>query len=139
MGPSNFCLLGYQKDGRIVADVLEAKAMKIYHGLKDVPELAGLSRSERRQVLRACFIRFGFSDWHWWLAASAELVFILLGGFVGIVLHYLFGFPAFVDYACKAAGLAMGLSIYGIIYYSVVIDRLRPRFRDYIAAGKLRV
>jgi hypothetical protein len=113
--------------------------MKIYHGLKDVPELAGLSRSERRKVVRDCFFRYGFSDWPFWVALLAEFIFILLGVLAGIALHYGFGFPAFADYTCRFVGLAIGATIYTLMYYSVVIDRLRPHFRDYIAETKLRI
>ena len=111
--------------------------MKIYHGFKDVPELAGLSRSERRKVLRACFFRYGFRDWPLWVALLAQFVFILAGDMTGVVLRYGFGYSETVDYACAFVGLKISATIYTLMYYSVVIDHLRPRFRDYIAAGRL--
>ena len=110
--------------------------MKIYWGLKDVPELASLSRTQRRKVLRACFIEFGFSDWHFWVAFLVFFVFIVLGGLTGNVLHYGLGLPAIVDYACKLVGLIAGWLVYALTYYTVLIDRLRPHFRDYIAGMK---
>ena len=111
--------------------------MKIYWGWKDVPELAGLSRSERRKVVRDCFSRFGFGFWQFWVGELAIFVFACLGGVTGVALRYGFGFSATVDYACAFIGLMIGLLVYSLIYYSVVLDRLRPRFRDYIAHRKV--
>jgi len=109
--------------------------MKIYWGWKDVPELADLSRSERRKVVRDCFFRFGFGLW-FWLGELAIFVFAVLGMVGGVTLRYGFGLSATVDYACVFIGLMVGLLIYSLIYYSVVLDRLRPHFRDYIAQRK---
>jgi hypothetical protein len=110
--------------------------MKIYWGWKDVPELAGLSRSERRKVVRDCFFRFGFGLWQFWVGQLAIVVFAVLGEVTGVTLRYGFGLPAGVDYACALVGGLIGLLIYSVLYYGVVTDRLRPHFRDYIAAHK---
>ena len=110
--------------------------MRIYWGRKDVPELAGLSRSERRKVVRDCFFRFGFGLWQFWVSQLAVFVFAVLGIVTGVTLRYGFGFSATVEYACAFIGLVVGLLIYALIYYSVVLDRLRPHFRDYIAQRK---
>ena len=61
--------------------------MKIYWGWKDVPELAGLSRSERRKVMRDCFSRFGFGFWQFWVGELAIFVFACLGGVTGVALR----------------------------------------------------
>jgi hypothetical protein len=110
--------------------------MKIYRGWKDVPELAGLSRSERRKVVRDCFLRFGFGLWQFWVGQLAILVFALVGSIIGFVLHDGFGLPSAVELACGLVGVLIGCSIYSLLYYGVVMDRLRPRFRDYIAERK---
>ena len=107
--------------------------MKIYWGCKDVPELAGLTRGERRKVVRDCFLRFGFRLWQFWVGELAIFVFTVLGVDSGVTLRYGFGFSATIEYACVFIGLVVGLLIYALIYYSVVLDRLRPHFRDYIA------
>ena len=108
--------------------------MKIYCGFKDVPELAGLSRTERRRVIRACFWKFGFGLWQWWAAFLVLWVFWSLGGLAGIIAEDVFGLSVAVCCACGLIGLMIGWLIYSLIYYSVVIDRLRPHFRDYIAS-----
>jgi hypothetical protein len=112
-------------------------AMKIYWGWKDVPELAGLPRSERRKVVRDCFFRFGFGFWQFWVAVSAIYVLAFLGEATGLALRYEFGFPAVVDYACALVGELIGCAIYSVVYYGVLMDRLRPHFRDYIAQRKV--
>jgi hypothetical protein len=112
--------------------------MKLYWRCKDVPELADLSRAQRRKVVRHCFFSYGLRDWHFWVAFLAEATCIIAGGIIGIILRYGFGFPAFVDYTCRAVGLLLGLSIYTVMYCGVITDRLRPHFRDYIAERNLR-
>jgi len=110
--------------------------MKIYCGWKDVPELAGLSRSERRKVVRDCIFRFGFGLWQFWVGQMAIFVFGVLGVETGVALRYGFGFSATVEYGCSVVGILIGLLIYSLIYYGVILDRLRPHFRDYIAQRK---
>jgi hypothetical protein len=107
--------------------------MKIYWGWKDVPELAGLSRRERCKVARDGFLRFGRRIWQFWVGVLAMYVFAFLGAFGGAALRYGFGFSATVGYACAFIGLMVDLLMYSLLYYSVVLDRLRPHFRDYIA------
>ena len=109
--------------------------MKVYWRLKDVPELAGLSWTDRIRVGRACFFRFGFGLWQFWVACLLEFVFIILGG-LAASLAYAFDLPRAVSYACGLVGVLTGCLIYGWIYSTVVIDRLRPHFRDYIAERK---
>jgi hypothetical protein len=111
--------------------------MKIYWSWKDVPELAGLPRSERRQVVRDCFFRFGLGLWQFWAGQLAIGVFAFLGAITGVVLHYEFGFPTVVDYACGLVGVLVGCLIYSVLYFGIVMDRLRPHFRDYIAQRKV--
>ena len=110
--------------------------MKIYWGWKDVPELAGLSRSERRKVVRDCFFRFGFGLW-FWVGQLAILVFALLGEVTGVILCYGLGLPPAVNYACGLVGVLIGCLLYSVLYYGVVMDRLRPHFRNYIAQTKV--
>ncbi|HUJ09617.1 MAG TPA: hypothetical protein VL171_06280 [Verrucomicrobiae bacterium] len=106
--------------------------MKIYRGWKDVPELAGLTRSQRRQVLRDCFFRFGFGLWQFWVGQLAILVFALSGDIIGLILEYAFGFPASIEWICGMAGVLIGCGIYSGIYYTVLMDKLRPHFREYL-------
>jgi hypothetical protein len=111
--------------------------MKIYHGLKDVPELSGLSRPERRKVVRDCFAKVGFGLREFWLGQSAIFIFSALGWTADILLQDVFGFPRAIGLACLLAGVLTGCLIYGWIYYTVLLEKLRPHFRDYIAGGKL--
>jgi hypothetical protein len=109
--------------------------VKVYWGFKDVPELANLSGTERRKVLRACF-RLAYRQWPFWVGQLAIFVFALLGDLIGLVLQYRFGFSEAVCYACGLAGVLTGCLIYTLVYYTILIDRLRPRFREYLGASR---
>ena len=108
--------------------------MKFYSGIKNVPELQGLSRAERRKVLRDCFFKHGFRLWQFWVGQLAIVVLAIMGDVVGVVLQYGYGFSDLVCFACGLVGVVMGCLIYSWIYYTVVIERLRPHFRDYLVA-----
>ncbi|MGO9246409.1 MAG: hypothetical protein ACLPT4_13585 [Verrucomicrobiia bacterium] len=110
--------------------------MKIYLLAKQIPELANLSRSDRRKVWRHCYWdMLGF--WQLWAGLAALIVFAILGDIIGLVLWGRFGFSQTVSYACALVGGLTGCLIDGWIYCAIVIERLRPRFRDYIAANKI--
>jgi hypothetical protein len=110
--------------------------MKICWGYKNVPELAGLSRSERRKVVRACFFEFAPGLWQWWVASLSIPVFGSLGGLAGIIIEDIFGLPDAVYYVSGFIGLMIGSLIYCLIYYGVLVDKFRQFFRDYIAKRK---
>ena len=107
--------------------------MKVYWRLKDVPELQNLSRGERRRVLRNSFFWYGYRMWQFWVGQLAIIVFAIIGDLLAVVLRYGYGFPYAV---CYPAGLVVGLMGCAIFayYYTVVVERLRPRFREYQAA-----
>jgi len=111
-------------------------AMKIYCGFKDVPELAGLSQTERRKVLRACLFEFAPGLWQWWVASLSIPVFGSLGGLAGIIIEDIFGLSDAVYYVSGLIGLMIGSLIYCLIYYGVLVDKFRQYFRDYIAKRK---
>ena len=51
--------------------------MRIYWNIKSVPELAGLSKQEREQVLKA-FRSKAFRHWQTWVAFVALIVWLLV-------------------------------------------------------------
>ena len=88
--------------------------MKIYWSYKDVPELAGLSPSERRRVRRAC-------NWRAFRSVrclTAFLICILCGG-----IGYALG---------RSWGGGIGVGIGAFIYIQVAIAYVRPFYADYI-------
>ncbi len=97
--------------------------MKIYWRNKDIPELAGLSRMERFKMMQACYWKFGFRYWQCWVALLVFVALIVLEEAVGLALPY----------------ILITVGIGSQIYQSIVVDRLRPHFRDYIAEEKRRV
>ena len=109
--------------------------MKAYGGFKDVPELANLSCRQRWKVMRkARFSSFVLHQWPFWLGQSFILVCVLAGDFVGLILEYRFGYSERIHLACAFTGLVIGGWGYSLIYYSVLVERFRPRLREYLAA-----
>jgi hypothetical protein len=101
--------------------------MKIYWSYKYVPELAALSPRERRAVVRSCFWRFT-RHWQCWLALAAYLVCGLVGVLVGALLEFAVGLPPAVHFVCVVLGACVG----AIIWCQVVLEQLRPDFRQYL-------
>jgi uncharacterized membrane protein YjdF len=110
-------------------------AMKIYWGYKDVPELAGLSWRERGKVIRACYWKVAFRNRRCWVAMLVGVVIVVLAVVIGDTLRYEFGKPDYVAFACFMVGGMAGQ----MIYRHVLIQQLRPHFRDYIAGRKPQV
>ena len=110
--------------------------MRIYWRYKDVPELMALSRSERREIVRVCFWKFGFRHWQCWVALFVFYLYLVaLGTVAGIVAQCGLGLPELAIFAC----ILIAVSIGSLIYSSVSIGQLRPHFRDYIAERKSHV
>ena len=95
--------------------------MKIYWSTKRIPELAGLSVSERKKVLRECHFRdltmlFLFCILLW-LSADMATWFadrMHLGWFGGLICHL-------------GGGAAAGVSV-----CNIQLTRIRPRIRQYL-------
>lgn len=103
--------------------------MKIYwRGKADIPELAGLSWSQRFKVWQTCYWKFGFRDRKCRITLLIFITLIVLGVIAGDATRYLFGLPPIVQYICWFVGVEMGI----LIYRSVLLERLRPHLRDYI-------
>jgi len=111
--------------------------MKIYWGWKDVPELGGLSRSQRRKIVRDCLFKHGFGFWQFWIGLAAVPILSFLGAMAGVILESGFGFSTAVYYACGLLGCLIGCLIYGWVYYTVVFEKLRPHFREYLQSKAL--
>jgi hypothetical protein len=115
---------------------LERRNVKIYLLAKQIPELANLSRSNRRKVWRHYYWNvLGF--WQFWVGQAALIVFAILGDITGLMLQDRLGFSDGVSLACALAGGLIGCLIDGWIFCTIVVERLRPRFRDYIATNKI--
>jgi hypothetical protein len=106
--------------------------LKIFWSFKDVPELADLSRSERRRVDRACHGETFKSR----LCLAALGVCVLccwLGILLGIGLLWLSGCSPGIYLAVGGViGSAIGGGIGGLIYGQIVTDYLRPFYADHI-------
>lgn len=106
--------------------------MKIYWSFKDVPELADLSRPERRRVNRACHGQT-FKSRRCLAALVVCVLCCWLGILLGIGLLWLFGCPPPICLAvgCVIGG-AIGGGIGGLIYGQIATDYLRPFYADYV-------
>ena len=77
----------------------------------------------------------GFGIGQCWAAQAVCCVFIALGVVAGIIAEYVFGLPVAVHWACNLVGVLTG----SLILRSVLVEQLRPHFRDYIAEKKIHV
>ena len=111
--------------------------MKVYRGFKDVPELANLSRHQRREVLRACFKRFAYREWSFWVGISLIYLLGFVGDLIGLILQDKFSVPDWVDYACFVTGTIIGGLTCTLIFYTVLIERFRPHLRGYLATHQI--
>ena len=110
--------------------------MKIYWRAKDIPELAGLSRPERRQAWQHSYLQI-LCFWQFWIGQLAIFVFSVVGYVMGLILQERFGVSDGAAEACTLVGVVTGCLIDGWIYCTIVIDRLRPYLREFIAANQL--
>jgi hypothetical protein len=107
--------------------------MSIYWSLKDVPELATLTRKQRRRVHERCLRR------HFWsapvtrrsIAAYFVLLVFLLGSLLaGISLSRVFGCPDNVWFIGTSAFFGTVVGKY--IFSRIAIPVLRPFYHDFI-------
>ena len=104
--------------------------MKIYCSLKQVPELASLTCSERRRVHDACNTTAIFRNRRCLAAFLLMFVLMAVGFFIGVMLHNFFNVSAhgFIREICAGIGGGIG----GFIFSEVTINYLRPYYADYI-------
>ena len=102
--------------------------MEFYWRYKDVPELEGLPRGTRREVVQACFWSYGFRHWQNWAAILLFLILVALGTLAGGTAEHVYGLPHVVHSACIMVGAVGG----ALIYFNVLVRQLRPHFREYI-------
>jgi uncharacterized membrane protein YeaQ/YmgE (transglycosylase-associated protein family) len=111
--------------------------VRIYWGFKDVPELANLSRSQRRKVLRACFRKFAYHQWLYGVGISLIYLLGFVGDMIGLVLQDKFGFSDRFDEVCGIIGTIIGGLICMLIFYTILIERFRPYLREYLATHQI--
>ena len=104
--------------------------MTFYWSLKQVPEMIGLSREERRRVHRACYRQHTFKSPR---CIVALVVCGLCGGVgaaAGGLSHFVLGVPPSIWQ--PALGAAIGGGVGGFIFSQTVTSYLRPFYADYI-------
>lgn len=104
--------------------------MAFYLSLKQVPELQGLSPSERKKVHRACYFEYALASGRCWMGFGLCGLCAGLGGYLGRLMH----FPLGLTYSMwqGALGAAAGGAIGGVISGHIVMDYLRPFYAAYI-------
>ena len=95
--------------------------MKIYWSLKSVPELAGMSKKERKVIWRRCYLKT-FRNWQTWLAIVACLVFAGIGNIWGRIL------------GSEIIGTGIGGGIGGLIFGLVTAEMEGRNIREYLAS-----
>ena len=103
--------------------------MQIYWSLKRVPEMAGLSHTERCQVHRACGRAF--------VGSVQCYIAVIVCGFCGMAgavgghyIHLAFGIPYSIWQVAVGCGIGGGVG--GTVYCEFMLHYLRPFYADYI-------
>ena len=104
--------------------------MKIYWGgTEHIPELAGLSRTDRCNAWRTCYWKFIFRDRKCRMAILIACILAALGSIAGDTSRYVFGLASVIQYACWFIGAEIGF----LIHFNIVVGQLRPHLREYLA------
>ena len=107
--------------------------MSIYWSLRDVPELAPLTRKQRRRVHERCLRRYfwGAPITRRSITAYLVLLVFLLGSLLaGVSLSRVFGYPDSVWFIGTSALFGAVFGKY--IFSRIAIPVLRPFYRDFI-------
>jgi hypothetical protein len=107
--------------------------MSIYWSLKEVPELAPLSRKQRQQVHEECLWRYFFrapATARSILAFSAALFTAAILTLVGTSVPEWFGLPRSFWYVPVSATIGFELGRY--VLTRIAIPVLRPFYREFI-------
>lgn len=102
--------------------------MRLYLRLKDVPELATLPPSERREIWSQCRTKHTRRDWIFWISLPV-LFFCAWAGFhFKHVLQQKFAWPPL---ACTLLNCIFLLAVAGVWQHFKLL-RLRPHLRKYL-------
>lgn len=111
--------------------------MKVYRGFKDVPELAALSRQQRREVVQACWRPFIYREWSFWVGIFLIHFLGFVGVVIGLILQDQIGVSDWGLYACSVTGALIGGLACSLIFYTILIERFRPHLREYLATHQI--
>jgi hypothetical protein len=104
--------------------------MQIYWSLKRVPELSGLSRTERSQVHRVCYSQKFVGSISFFVSIVACGLCAAGGSILGHYLPSVLGLQYSVWYGAFGAGIGGGIG--GFVFSEVSMHYLRPFYADYI-------
>ena len=98
--------------------------------LKRVPELSGLSSTERKQVYRVCYSQKFVGSIHFFVALVACGLCGVVGSAMGYYIHLVCGIPFSIWQAVLGGGIGGGVG--GGIFGEISIHYMRPYYGDYI-------
>lgn len=116
---------------------IRATLMKIYRSLKQVPELAALSRSDRRLIFNKCLRRYPGWKKHTWILLFCGLIGHVASEFIGEQMRSrsMNAWPGASPDIVEFIVFLMGCTVGSVIIRHVIIRRMRPRFREFIPVG----
>jgi hypothetical protein len=104
--------------------------MPIYWSSKQVPELAELTPSQRREVRRACYVRHGTPSRRWYLGIAAYCVCVAVPIAFWWRFHDLLGFP--LSGWPSTVALALGVCAGTFVRIHMLTSYLRPFYANYV-------
>ncbi|RYD38118.1 MAG: hypothetical protein EOP86_01760 [Verrucomicrobiaceae bacterium] len=105
--------------------------MRIYHSLKDIPELAALPPKERRRVHNACLLEnYSFLSRHGLMWLTFVCFCAGVGAALGFMLHRIVDSVSLRT--CERVGAAVGYVFGGFVYGQMIHRKLRPHYAEFI-------
>ncbi len=104
--------------------------MPIYWTNKQIPELAELTPSERREVRRVCYVRHGLASRQWSLGIPIYCVCVAVPAALWWRFHDLFGFP--LSGWPSTVAITLGVCVGTFVRMQMLTSYLRPFYADYV-------
>src|SRR3954465_15169137 len=105
--------------------------MQVYWSLKQIPELAGLSRRDRWRVFNGCGRKHHAFNARITHQNVIAYVLVFLVPFSGVVVSSLLHFENYSDLLCTFP-LATGTMVGWFIYSRLQMNRLRPYYSEFV-------
>jgi hypothetical protein len=102
----------------------EEKAMQFYWSLKSIPELSGLSPSERKRAWRAAYWR-SYLHWQTWVSAVGVGLFMMIGSHLGALIGYQF------------VGGLIGAAVGGFVFGQVSAEFARLYIQTFLLSSQI--
>jgi hypothetical protein len=108
--------------------------MKLYWSTEAIPELADLPRSQQQYLWSKCHM-YGYRHWETWTALLIFAICVVVGITIGITIARIarsnLAFEANIAIIISIIPAIIFAATGYIIYYNVLIRKIRPYIQDY--------